>query len=261
MASRQPSAELRAFGAEVTRLREAAGITRTELAKRVTVSRSYVGQVEAGTTRCRRDFAERLDGALGTGTAIVDAWDDLLRSTGYPKWFADFPRAEAMAVLLRAYQAFLVDGLLQTEDYARALLLSDEAVARRLKRQAILTREHPPQLFVVLDESVLLRRIGSNEIMRAQADHLIKASEQGIVTLQVAPIGYPGDVGGSFVIATQPDGNEVVYLANVTRGETTSEPSDILSVTQAFAAIQAHALPVEESRALIGKIRDERWTT
>ncbi|MFC6933761.1 multiprotein-bridging factor 1 family protein [Actinomadura yumaensis] len=72
------------FGAEVARLREEAGLSRIELAKRANVSRSYIGQVETGTTRCRDDFAIRLDQALGTGTQLIDAWTDLLRSAAYP---------------------------------------------------------------------------------------------------------------------------------------------------------------------------------
>ncbi|MFD0686705.1 helix-turn-helix domain-containing protein [Actinomadura fibrosa] len=259
MAARKPSAELRVFGAEVTRHREAAGISRTELAERVHVTRSYVGQVEAGTTRCRREFAERLDSALGTGTALADAWDDLLRATGYPKWFRDFPKAEFTAAILRSYQSMLIDGLLQTEAYARTLLRDDAAVESRMRRQAVLEREPPPILYVVLDEPVLYRQVGSREVMREQFEHLLKVSERDDVYLQIAPTAYYRGVQGGFTIATQPDGEEIAYLANVTRGDTSSEAGDVVFLTGLFAMLQARAHSVDASRALIERTMSERW--
>ncbi|WP_083598333.1 helix-turn-helix domain-containing protein [Actinomadura madurae] len=101
VAARKPTSKTVSFGAEVTRLREEAGLNRTELAARAAVTQSYISQVESGRTKCRRDFAERLDKALDSGTALVDEWDEVLRSSSYPKFFADFPRAEASADSLR----------------------------------------------------------------------------------------------------------------------------------------------------------------
>ncbi|WP_190867580.1 Scr1 family TA system antitoxin-like transcriptional regulator, partial [Actinomadura sp. RB99] len=150
MAARKPTSKTVAFGAEVTRLREEAGLNRTELAARSAVTRSYISQVESGRTKCRRDFAERLDKALDTGTALVDAWDELLRSSSYPKFFADFPRAEASADALRAFETRIVYGLLQTEAYARVILSNDEAVLDRLRRQSVITKPNAPTVFVVL---------------------------------------------------------------------------------------------------------------
>ncbi|MFG2091269.1 multiprotein-bridging factor 1 family protein [Spirillospora sp. NPDC048824] len=91
VAARKPTSKTVSFGAEVTRLREEAGLNRTELAARAAVTRSYISQVESGRTKCRKDFAERLDKALDSGTALVDAWDEVLRSSSYPKFFAEFP--------------------------------------------------------------------------------------------------------------------------------------------------------------------------
>ncbi|MFI0350417.1 helix-turn-helix domain-containing protein [Actinomadura sp. 9N407] len=260
MAARKPSHELKSFGAEVARLREEAGITRADLSRMVAVSRSYISQVESGNTRCRLDFAERVDNALGTGTAITDAWQKLLRSCGYPKFFADFPMAEASAEFLRAYENTLVYGLLQIEDYARALLIDDATVAARMRRQIILTGDTPPMLCVVLDESVLYRLVGSPDIMRRQCEYLLEVSECGHVKLQIAPIAYYWGVHAPFTLATQQNGDELVYFATTNGGHSSNEAADTLYASKSFATLQAHALSVRESRDLIRKIVSERWS-
>ncbi|MFF5263607.1 Scr1 family TA system antitoxin-like transcriptional regulator [Actinomadura viridis] len=260
MPARKASPELKSFGTEVTRLREEAGLTRTELAALVTVSRSYVSQVESGNTRCRQDFAARLDKGLGTGTALFDAWNDLVRSTGYPRYFTDFSAAEKSAVMLRAYECRLVYGLLQVESYARVILRSDEAVDGRMRRQSILTRDHPPALFVVLDETVLLREVGSPVVMREQLEYLCTVSTWENVTLQVAPIAYHREARASFTIAAQEDRTEVVYLENATRGETSTAPDDLTSVSRTFSRLQANSLSASESTELIRKVVREQWT-
>lgn len=259
MAKRKPSPALKAFGAEVRRLREDVGITRTELAHRLSVTPSYVSQVESGNTRCRNDFAQRLDQALGTGEQLTTAWTKNLRAASYPKFFADYSEAEASADLLRAYEATFVPGLFQTKEYAQALLPSEAAVERRLLRQQILSRETPPRLIVVMDESVLVRDVGGPEVMRGQCEHLLKGSQQKNITLQIAPIAYYRGISGSFNIATQPTREELVYLETSPGGITSDEPQDILHVIGAFAELQARSMSVGDTSEFIRKAID-RWT-
>lgn len=260
MAARKPSMQLKAFGAEVTRLREEAGVQRAELARRVAVSRSYISQVELGRTRCRKDFAQRLDKALQTGTQIEDAWVDLLRSTSYPKYFADYPRAEASAAFLRAFEAMRVFGLFQTEAYMRRLLPTEVAVEARKRRQTVLERENPPLISVVLAEALLWTCVGSAEVMRDQCEHLVHVSEWPNVTLQVAPtsVHYQG-LAGSFNLATQPSGDELLYMQTAIGGTTSDDREDILSVVSSFSAMQARALSVDDSREFLRKAA-VRWT-
>jgi transcriptional regulator with XRE-family HTH domain len=260
MAARKASVQLKAFGAEVRRLREEAKLTRTDLATRANVSRSYISQVESGSTRCRRDFAERLDKALGSTPTLAGAWDDMLRSACYPRYFTDFSVAESTAVMLRAYETTYVYGLFQTEAYARVLLVQDDPVQARLRRQAVLTREEPPLVSVVLDESVLYRQVGDKAVMREQLEHLLDLSHRPNVTLQIAPFTYCRGARASFTIATQADRAEVVYLENAGRGETNHEAIDLTLVNETFVRLQASALSVSDSRALIERIMIERWT-
>ncbi len=259
MAKRKPSPALEAFGAEVRRLREEAGITRTELAQRVAVTPSYISQVESGNTRCRKDFAQRLDQTLGMGEQLTTAWTKHLRAASYPKFFADYTEAEATAELLRAYEATFVTGL-RTEEYARILLPNETTLDGRLRRQQILSREAPPKLIVVMEESVLMREVGGPEVMRDQCEHLLRMSERENITIQIAPIAYYPGVSGSFNIATQSTHEELAYLETSPGGVTSDESRDILHVVGAFAELQARAMSVAESRDFIRKAMD-RWTT
>ncbi|XRQ05150.1 helix-turn-helix domain-containing protein [Actinomadura welshii] len=253
MPSRMPTRQTIAFGIELTRLREDAGLSRLELANRIPVTRSYIGQVENGTTRCRREFAGQLDKAIDSGTAMVDAWDDLLKTSRYPPWFADYPLAEGTASLLRAYETMFVYGLFQTEAYIRAHLSDDAAVEGRLRRQAVLERENPPMLCVVLAENVLWTRMGSAEVMVEQCERLLTVSEWSNVTLQIAPTAfYPGLVG-SFNLATQPNGDDLLYMPAARGGITSNDREDILQVVGAFSALQAHALSADDSREFLRK--------
>ncbi|NVI92245.1 helix-turn-helix transcriptional regulator [Actinomadura sp. BRA 177] len=259
MPSRKPTRQTIAFGIALASLREDAGLTRLELAKRIPVTRSYIGQVETGTTRCTKEFAADLDKALESGTEMQDAWDDVLKSTRYPPWFADYPLAEGTASLLRAFETMFVYGLFQTPAYARALLQDEAAVEARLRRQDVLQRGNPPMLNIVLLESVLWTCMGSPEIMREQCEHLLTISEWSNVTLQIAPMRYYRGLEGPFNLATQPNGDELLHMPAARGGITTSDREDILHMVGAFSALQARALGVDDSREFLRKAV-VRWT-
>ncbi|MFI0443920.1 helix-turn-helix domain-containing protein [Actinomadura sp. 6N118] len=261
MAARQPTPQTTAFGSEVTRLREELGISRSELASRIPISTSYVSQVERGVTRCRRDMAESLDGALGTTPALAEAWDKVLKQAAYPNFFRDYPAAEASASLLRAWEETFVFGLFQSEAYMRAQGLAEDVFEGRMRRQsAILQREQPPTIAVVLSEVVFLRQVGSPEVMKAQCAQLLDVSDLDHVILQVAPVAYYRRVSGSFNLATQQDGRDLLYLETTVGGVTSSDPADILYVQKVFPSLTARALDPEASRAHIRKVISERWT-
>jgi transcriptional regulator with XRE-family HTH domain len=257
------SLELETFGSEVRRLREAAGITQVELAARVNVSRAYVSHVELGKTRCRFDFAERLDAALRAKGEILQAWNDLLesiKSVKYARHFVNFPKAESTATLIRGYETHIVNGLFQTEGYAGAILKDSDAVTARMIRQKQVMGESAPKIFVVLEEGVLHRQVGSKVVMREQLEHLLELSQRDHVRLQVLPTVYVEEARAAFTIATQADRSEAAYIVNATDGVTSADPADLANLNETFASLQAEALNVRDSRALIRKVMDERWT-
>ncbi|TDD72154.1 XRE family transcriptional regulator [Actinomadura darangshiensis] len=260
MAARKPTRQTISFGQEVTRLRHEADLTRLELADRAAVSRSYIAQVENGTTRCRRDFAIRLDEALGIDPTLTDAWDGILKSSAHPKFFTDYSVAESTAALLRAYHETFVYGMFQTERYARTLLPTDGAYEGRMRRQQILKGENAPTICVVIGEAVLLREVGGPDVMREQLAYLLEVSEWENVTLQIAPTAYYRGISGSFDLATQATGEELLHQETSTGGVTSGERDDILHIVKAFSTLQAKALSADASREFIRKVISERWT-
>jgi transcriptional regulator with XRE-family HTH domain len=246
--------------AEMAQLREAAGLSRLELARLVNVSRSYVGQVETGTTRCRCDFVGRIDKALGSDTTLTDLWDDALRSARYPRYFVDFAEAERDATVLRGYENRLVYGLFQTSAYSRVLLASEEEVDARMQRQLIFEQKNPPLVSVVLDETVLLRQVGSAAVMRETCDRLLALAERPNVFLQIAPIAYYRDARGPFAVASLPDDHEVAWLENAARFESSTDAAELSALNRTFTRLSAEALNVRDSRAFIERVLRERWS-
>nr|WP_237418011.1 DUF5753 domain-containing protein [Actinomadura rayongensis] len=188
-------------------------------------------------------------------------WDELLRDAAYPRYFVDFAKAEAAATELRVWEADRIYGLFQTEAYARVLLGNDEdAVRARLARQKILDRKDAPLVCVILDEIVLYRQVGSREVMRAQIEHLIELSHRDRIHIQIAPVAHYPDVTSSFHIATQPNRKEVLYENKAIEGVTSTEAKALTRMNQAFLTLQARALNVEDSRAFLRKVLEEKWT-
>jgi hypothetical protein len=182
-------------------------------------------------------------------------------------WFAKWADIEAEAVALRWYEPLIVPGLLQTEDYARAILSLrpggneedlDAQVAARLARQAVLDRA---QLWCVLDEGVLRREIGGAKVMQAQLDRLAGLAGHPRVTIQVVPgsFGHAGLLGG-FVIAELDGRPPMVYLETAAEGQVTDSPSVAAHVALRFDKIRSEALPWGASRDLIRKVAEELWT-
>jgi transcriptional regulator with XRE-family HTH domain len=259
----QDSLELHTFGMEVRRLRAAAGLNQTELAALVHVTRAYISHVERGKTRCRLDFATRLDGALRANGEVVQAWNALveaIKSIRYATYFVDFPKAELSANLIRVYETHIVNGLFQTEAYASAILKNAEDAASRMNRQKRVLEAPAPKIFVVLEESVLLRQVGTVDVMREQLEYLIELSHRDGIRLQILPTVYVEEARAAFAIATQEDRREAAYIVNATEGATSADPADLATLNETFASLQAEALNVRDSRARIRKVIEERWT-
>ncbi|QXJ23982.1 helix-turn-helix domain-containing protein [Actinomadura graeca] len=257
------SPELRTFGAEVRRLREAAGLNQTGLAALVHVSRAYISHVERGKTRCRLDFANRLDGALRANGEIIQAWNELLeaiKSIRYAAYFVVFPKVELTANLIRVYETHIVNGLFQTEAYATVILKNPDDVASRMSRQKQVMSDPAPKIFVVLEENVLFRQVGSTDVMREQLEFLLELSYVDGIRLQILPTVYVEEARAAFAIATQADHSEAAYIVSATGGVTSADPADAANLHERFASLQAEALNVRDTRALIRKVIEEKWT-
>lgn len=161
----------------------------------------------------------------------------------------------------------MIPGLLQTEDYAKAILAArpgaeqdnlDEQVAARLARQTVLERV---QLWFVLDEGVLHREVGGSKVMGAQLEHLVGSAGRPKITIQVIPgaITHAGLLGG-FILADLDGKPSMAYLETAVEGQITDSPSVIAGVALSFDTLRAEALPWAASRDLIRKVAEENWT-
>jgi transcriptional regulator with XRE-family HTH domain len=260
--NRRRTPELRSFGAVVRRSREAAGLKQADLAALVNVSRAYIGHVELGKTRCRLDFATRLDRALKADGEVIDAWNRLLesiKSVKYAAYFVNFPKVESTASLIRAYETHVVNGLFQTEAYASVIVKDPDILNTRMNRQKQVMSAPAPKMFVVLEESVVHRQVGTRGTMRAQLEYLLELSARSGIRLQVLPTIYVEDARAAFTIATQADRSDAAYLVTGTGGMTSADPEDLANLHERFASLQAEALSVRDTRALIRRVIDERW--
>jgi transcriptional regulator with XRE-family HTH domain len=252
---------LAVFGSMLRMYRQAAGLNLTQFGTKINYSASTISETEHGKSRCDRLLAERADTELGTGEALTHLWDLLVKAIVYPKWF-DWPAYEAQSTTLRSFQLSVVDGLLQTPEYARAVLAGDEAATEaRMSRQHILAREDPPPyLLCVINEGVLHHQIGSPQVMRDQLVHLV-ASVSHRISVQVVPnsVDRP-EVNGAFHLATLDDGSEMAHMETAARGISTGSREDIRTLNESFDRIRSQALPVKMSMDLITRTAEERWT-
>ncbi|HLI35973.1 MAG TPA: helix-turn-helix transcriptional regulator [Streptosporangiaceae bacterium] len=258
------------FAEELRAARERAGMSREDLAAKISYSASLIGMVES----CRRvpqaQFAASCDEALGMPGTFARI-QKRLRTLSFPESFRPFAEHEAAATSLRTFEHSLVPGLLQTAGYARAVLATrpnttedevEDLVAARLERQAVLDRDSPPLLWSVTDEAVLHRPVGGKEVMRAQLLHLAEMADRPNVTVQVIPYSAGAHSGllGAFVIADFGGAPGIAYLETAAEGETVEEPSVVAQVALIFDTLRSEALPRTASRDLILKVAEERWT-
>src|SRR5215475_2613895 len=242
-----------ALGAQLRRLREASGLTTGEGAEAIRATHSKISRLERGRSAARqRDVADLLTryGVTDevererlltlTRQAAAPGWwqqyNDVL-----PRWFELYIGLEKAASIIRTYEVQFIHGLMQTEEYARAVILIanghapaeeiDRRVSIRMKRQRLLTQPDAPQLWAVLDEAALRRAPGGHKVMRAQLEHLLQITDLPNVTLQIVPFkaGPHAAAGGPFTILRfpEPDLPDLVYLEQLDSALYLDQPDDV----------------------------------
>jgi hypothetical protein len=192
----------------------------------------------------------------------------------FPESFRTFAEHEANATVLRWFEHSLMPGLLQIENYARAVLSTkpgateaeiEADVAGRLARQQILTRDEPPwpRLYALLDEGVLYRPVAPDPVMHDQLVHLVELSRWPHITIQVVPYAAGGHSGllGAFIIAELPAEQSIVFMEDISGGRVAEDVAAVSEVGLRFEALRSEALPKAASRDLIAKVAKERWTS
>lgn len=279
MSAGEPGSVVRRMllGSQLRRLREARGITREAAGYSIRASESKISRMELGRVSFKTrdvedlltlygisDEAERESLLSLAREANVAGWwhsyTDVL-----PSWFPTYVGLEGAASLIRVYEVQFVHGLLQTEEYARAVVRRgmkgaspadvERRVALRLERQKHLLADNVPEFHIVLDEAALRRPYGGRDVMRGQLQHLIDISQRPNVRLQVMPFGFGGHSGesGAFTILSFPDADlsDVVYLEQLTSALYLDKREDVAQYEQALKELQQDSPGPDESRDLL----------
>ena len=266
-----PGASLLAFfGAELRRRRAATGMSQDQLGQEINFSAALVGRIELGERVPSPDFARRCDDLFAAGGLFAHLRKVMNSDVhAYPTWFWEFVEREREATSIREFNALAVPGLLQTEDYARALFRackptdSDEEigqhVAARVERQRILERSRPPMLWAVVDEGVLRRPVGGAIVFHEQLGHLAKVSRRPGVVFQVMPFSAGAHAGllGEFILLGLAGGRDLAYTESVESARLIEQPDELAAFDLVFDMIRAVALPPEASIDLIARVQGE----
>jgi transcriptional regulator with XRE-family HTH domain len=279
--NQNPTLRGRRLAIELTRHREAAGLSREEAARQLEWSTSTIFRIETGRSRPQPGNVKVLLDLYGVSEPERDGLIQLTRDARRPGWWHSFRDVlpnpyevyigfEAGAASIRNFEPVVVPGLLQTEEYARQMsrggpreLDRDEIERRvqvRVERQRILVREDRPRLWAVIDEAVIRRVVGSPEVMHEQLLHLVEAAEQGRTTLQVVPFGAGAHAGttGPFIVLDFPEPTDpaVVYVETLAGDIYLEARPDVERYTLAFDRLLAAALHPDDSMRLVQHAAD-----
>ncbi|MGP2442252.1 helix-turn-helix domain-containing protein [Streptomyces sp. JW3] len=268
MEDEEAAAMLQAVGRQVKLWREAAGMTQSELGPAIGYSEEMVSSVERGRRAPKPDFLDNSDVVLNAGGKLSAMKEDVEKAH-YPKKVRDLAKVEAEAVDLGAYEGLQLHGMLQTEEYARALYamrrpaLTEEEIERhvaaRMARKSFL--DHVPHcMFTFIQDEVTLRRpIGGKLVMRRQLEHLLDVGQMRHVTMQVAPTDQEEHAGmaGSFQVLKLRGGKTVGHSEGQLYSRLITDPREVQKLEMRYGMIRAQALTPRESLAFIKKVLGE----
>ena len=277
-----PTVRRRRLALELRRLREAARLTCEEVAEHLECSASKISRVETGRVSVSpRDVRDMLE-LYGVPADQRESLVQLARDSRQKGWWhaysdtmqpqmATYIGLESAASEIRIYEVSLIPGLLQTEDYARAVIRAGmvnspaEDIERRVSllmaRQPAVVRDDPPKIWAVLDEAALRRRVGGAGLMRLQLEHLLAQAALPNVAVQVIPFagGAHPAMGRPFIILVFPErvDTDVVYLEDLTSALYLEDVAEVDRYNVFFNHLRATALSFDDSAALITSVLKE----
>ena len=278
-----PTVRRMLVGARLRRLRTELGLTREEAAQAIRASEWKIHRLENGQVGFKdRDIIDLLALYQLTDPAEVADFLTLAREANtpgwwqhygdvLPSWFRTYVDLEQAATLIRTYEGQFVPGLLQTDDYMRAVVRgahleeSSDEVGRRVRlrmaRQILLTRDSPPRLWAVVDEAALRRPVGGKEVMRGQLERLIEATKLPNVTLQILPfaVGAHAAMGSAFSILRFADRElpDIVYLEHLTNAVYLDRRNEVEQYLDAMELLCVDSKPPARTVELLTRILDQ----
>ncbi|WP_340557838.1 helix-turn-helix domain-containing protein [Streptomyces sp. GSL17-111] len=263
----------RAIADLVRSAREEKGWSQEELGQRIGYTAAAISKLETCKDGVTMKMLALLDRELFDGRQVLSKLGQHLEADRYPPHFKDYALLEQTALSVAAYENMVVDGLLQTEEYARAVLECgyppleideiDQLTQARMDRKSTLSRRNPvPLIEVVMDESVIQRQVGDRRCMYQQMQHLAEASEAPNVTVQITPLNrgsrrsHAGLPGPMHIVVT-PQHRHVVHLEVQHHSRLITTPDRVTELVQRYAMIRAQALSPDQSLELIRKSAEE----
>jgi len=271
------------LGAQLRRLRETAGVTRDDAGYHIRASGSKISRMELGRVSFKErdvtdllefygidDVAEKEKLVQLTREANATPWYQKFQDV-VPDWFHVFVGLEEAAQLIRVYEVQFVPGLLQTEEYARAVIVQgapaldpdevERRVALRMGRQKLLTRENPPRYWVVMDEAALRRPMGGRDVHVGQIERLIDLVGEPNITIQVMPFRYGGHAaeGGAFTIMRFPETDlpDVVYMEYLTGAHYIDKPEEVERYAAVMERLSVAGTSPDRTREILsGMLKD-----
>ncbi|MEV1039704.1 helix-turn-helix transcriptional regulator [Streptomyces sp. NPDC050204] len=260
---------MKLVGKLVALFRRAAGLTQSQLAGLVGHQVESIASIEQGRRALLPDLTAKLDERLDTKGALEEAVAQMPEIDLIPAWAEEYLNLEREALALSWYDNQVLPGLLQTENYARAVFDSrvptfsreeiDTHVGTRLERQEILRREVPPTTSFVISEAIVRDRLGGDEVYRETLHHLRYCADLPGISLQIMPLGRTSHAGldGPFILLETPDYQRVAYTETQRGSQLISNPDEISILAQRYAMLRTQALNAEETKSLLDRLLGE----
>jgi transcriptional regulator with XRE-family HTH domain len=257
------------FGRQLKLFRERARMDRVRFGSLTGYSASTIASFEQGRRIPPPKFIDHADEVLGAGGVLSASKEEVARAQ-YPAFFRDAAKLEAEAVVLHVYATQAMPGLLQSEEYARAVFamwlppldeeIIEQRLAARLARQQIFDRRPDPHLSFVVEEAVLLRPLGGRAVWRGQLEQLLLVAEKRNVEIQVMPLSRQEHAGlaGPFTLMEMKDGRRIAYAEVQGDSRVHTERQKVRELERTYGTLRAQAHAPAESRALIEKLLGER---
>ncbi|MEU4926395.1 helix-turn-helix transcriptional regulator [Streptomyces yokosukanensis] len=252
-------------GRQLKLRREAAGMRAADFGKAMGYGEDMVYKLESGKRIPRPEYLDKADGVLNAG-GLLGAMKEDVEKVRYPKKVRDLAEAEAKAVEIQLYDPLNIHSLLQTPEYARALLVMrrpaytvaevERFFAARMARKSVFERDPAPEVGFVLEEWTLRRPLGGSELLHHQLEHLLEIAQLRNVELQVMPMDRQEHAGlaGGIEVLKFADGSVVGRSPAVANGRTVEEPKHIRILELRYGIIRAQALTPRESTTFIKQL-------
>ncbi|MGW6708891.1 helix-turn-helix domain-containing protein [Streptomyces sp. NPDC054956] len=267
--ARPNATTMKMVGTQVAAGRVAKNLTQKQLGELVRLDAETIASIEQGRRALMPNVAELMDHHLGLPGILTIAADGMPALDATPPWAEEYMDLEYSAIALSWFDNQVVPGLLQTENYARAVFACrvpahpepevESLTASRIARQEILRRASPPTLSFVIWEAVLRDRLGGDEVYAEQLRHLRECADLPDLSLQVMPLGRTSHAGldGPFILLETPDHQHLGYTETQRGSQLISDPDEVSILARKYAMLRTQALNTEQTRGLLGRLLGE----